>query len=247
MSDAAAADERHAPAWWRGTVTSAEQRAYDVTVLHVAPDPAGPPLEWLPGQSLAVETPARPRLWRWYSPANPPGGGTAELHVRRVDGGQVSPALAALKPRDRVRLWGPSGTMTLDTASGRDILMAAWSTGIAPLKAILGQLAAMPAPPRVHLFAGARRPEGLYDMAALEELAARCPWLTLTPVVTAGRDWPGETGRMHEVIARRGDWADRDAYLAGPGEMTAETTAYLTGAGMPPEHVHAEDFGWAGP
>lgn len=128
---------------------------------------------------------------------------------------------------------------------GRDILLAGWSTGIAPLKAILGQIAAMPFPPAVHLFAGARRPEGLYDMPALEAIATRCPWLTLTPVVLESRGWSGETGWMHEVLARRGDWTDRDAYLAGPGEMVTETVKYLTAAGTPPEQIRIENFGWS--
>ena len=246
MCDAAAEDEKHAPAWWQGTIQSGEQRAYDITVLHVAVDASGPPLEWLPGQSLAVETPARPRLWRYYSPANPPcGDGTLEFHVRWVDGGQVSPALAGLNPGDGLRIGPPAGVMTLDAASGRDVVMAAWSTGLAPLKAILGQIQAMPSPPGVHLFTGARRPEGLYDMPALEKLAARCPWLTLTPVVADGSGYPGETGRMADVIARRGDWAGSDAYLAGPGGMVQETAAALASGGIPQEQVRSEDFGWS--
>lgn len=247
MIEAAAADEEHAPAWWRATVLSAEQRACDVTVLRAAVDPGGAPLGWLPGQSVAVEIPARPRLWRYYSPAHPPDpGGVLEFHVRQVAGGQVSPALAGLQPGDPLKIGPPGGVMTLEPA-GRPVLMAAWSTGLAPLKALLAEVAAMPFPPAVHLFAGARRAEGLYDMPALEKIAARCPWLTLTPVVTeGGRDWPGETGLMHEVIARRGDWAGRDAYLAGPGAMVTETAAYLTSAGTPPEHIRVENFGWSG-
>lgn len=237
MTEAAAADEERAPAWWRATVLDAQQRACDVTMLRVAIDPGGPPLEWRPGQSLAVEIPARPRLWRYYSPANPAGDGTAEFHVRRVDGGQVSPALAGLGPGDVLRAGPPGGVMILEP-SGRPVLMAAWSAGLAPLKAILLQLAAMPAPPAVHLFAAARRAEGLYDMPALEEIAARCPRLTLTPVVT------GEAGRLCEEIARHGDWSARDAYLAGPGGVVAETAAYLTSAGTPPGHIRIEDFGW---
>ena len=243
MCEAAAQDEERAPAWWAATVLHAERRAHDVTVLRVAADPDGPPLGWAPGQSVAVETPARPRLWRYLSPANPPGDGTAEFHVRRVDGGQVSPALAGLEPGDALRVGPPAGVMTLEP-SGRAVVMAAWSTGLAPLKAILLQVAGMPFPPAVHLFAGARRPEGLYDMPALESIAARCPWLTLTPVVTEGRGFPGETGLMREVIARRGDWAGRDAYLAGPGEMVHDTAAYLTSAGTPAERIRIEDFGW---
>ena len=236
MCEAAAADEERAPAWWHATVLDVQQRACDVTVLRAAVDPDGPPLAWLPGQSVAIETPARPRLWRWYSPACLPGDGVLEFHVRRVDGGQVSPALASLQPGDELRVGPPGGVMTLDP-SGRPVLMAAWSAGLAPLKAILLQLAAMPAPPAVHLFTAARRADGLYDMPALEEIAAACPWVTVTPVVT------GETGRLCEEIARHGGWEARDAYLAGPGAMVAETAAYLTSTGTPAEHIRIEDFG----
>ena len=245
MREAAAQDEQHAPAWWRATVLAAEQRACDITVLRAALHPGDPPLAWLPGQSLAVETPARPRLWRYYSPASPPGDGTLELHVRWVDGGQVSPALAGLAEGDSLRIGPPSGTMTLDTGSGRPVLMAGWSTGLAPLKAILTQIRQTPGPPHVHLFAGARRPEGLYDMPALEKIAAACPWLTLTPFITGGQDYPGQAGTMADVIASRGEWAASDAYLAGPGDMVRETAGYLTAHGTPPEHVHVEDFGWS--
>jgi NAD(P)H-flavin reductase/hemoglobin-like flavoprotein len=245
MCDAAAEDEEHAPPWWPATVLSGEQRAYDISVLHVAIHPEAPLLEWVPGQSVAVETPARPRLWRYYSPANPPGDRALEFHVRWADGGQVSPALTALNPGDSLRVGPPAGTMTLDAGSGRDVLMAGWSTGLAPLKAILAQIQGQPGPPHVHLFAGARHPEGLYDMPALEKIAAECPWLTLTPFVADDPGFPGETGRMAEVIARRGDWAGRDAYLAGPGGMVTETAAHLTSAGTPREHIRIEDFGWS--
>ena len=174
-----------------GTVIAAEWQAHDIAVLTVAA-PEGPPLGWVPGQSVAVEIPARPRLWRYFSPANPPGSGTLEFHVRWVDGGQVSPALASLQPGDTLRIGPPTGAMTLDP-SGRPVLLAAWSTGLAPLKAILRQIAAMQFPPAVHLFAGARHPEGLYDMPALEDIAG-CPWVTVTPVVLEGRDWSGRPG-----------------------------------------------------
>ena len=133
--------------------------------------------------------------------------------------------------------------MTLEP-SGRPVLMAAWSTGLAPLKAILLQIAGMPFPPAVHLFAGARRPEGLYDMPALENLAARCPWLTLTPVAAESAGFPGEAGWLHEAVARRGTWAERDAYLAGPEDTMTETAKYLIDTGTSPGNIRIENFGW---
>ena len=107
-SDAAAENEEHAPACWRGTVLSAEQRAYDTTVLHVAVNPQDPPLEYLPGQSVALEIPQRPRLWRYYSPANAPAGdGLMEFHLRWIT--------AVRSPRpggpraDGLRIGSPAG------------------------------------------------------------------------------------------------------------------------------------------
>ena len=61
MITAAAEDEKVRPAWWRGTVVSYERRAFDVSVLLVRQEPR---LDYLPGQSVAIESPSRPRLWR---------------------------------------------------------------------------------------------------------------------------------------------------------------------------------------
>ena len=94
MLDAAEASSHVAPPWWEGAVVTHEQRGPDVAVLTVKPNYR---LDHLPGQSIAVETPLRPRLWRYYSPANlQRTDNVIELHVRLVDGGQVSPALVQL-------------------------------------------------------------------------------------------------------------------------------------------------------
>lgn len=92
MTAAAREDEQQHPAFWTGTVVGQEHRAFDVTVLTVQTDPA---LPYVPGQSVAVECPARPRLWRYYSMANAPRpDGIVEFHIRLIDGGAVSMALA---------------------------------------------------------------------------------------------------------------------------------------------------------
>ena len=80
------------------------------------------------GESLAVETPARPRLWRYFSLACLPGDGVLEFHVRGVDGGEASPALGVLGPGDALRIGPPAGTLTLDPP-GRDVLMVAGRPG----------------------------------------------------------------------------------------------------------------------
>jgi len=246
MIAAAGEDELRHPAYWTGTVVSKERKAFDITVLTVHPEPL---LEYLPGQSVAVQSPRRPRLWRYYSPANAPrADGTVDFHVRLIDGGAVSMALTVWTAvGDELRLGPPVGAMRFDMASGRDILMVAGSTGLAPLKAILEQVAYLRAPRRVHLFFGARTAERLYALTDLEKMAAGYPWLTVIPAVSGDQRFAGETGTLADVVARYGNWTGHDAYLAGPTEMVQDTAARLAGDGMPADQIHVEDFGWSEP
>jgi NAD(P)H-flavin reductase/hemoglobin-like flavoprotein len=247
MIAAAQEDELVAPPWWRGTVVACERRAFDVSVLFVRPEPR---LEYVAGQSVAIECPARPKLWRYYSMASAPRpDGLLEFHVRLIDGGAVSMALtsSAIEGTE-VRLGSPVGVLTLARpVSGRDLLLVAGSTGLAPLKAIVDQVAGLPQPPRVHLFFGARTADGLYDLDSLEKMAAQYPWLTVTPAVSADSRFAGETGSLPEVVARHGDWSGHEAYLAGPTEMVHGAVARLAAAGLPRDQVHIEDFGWSEP
>jgi len=247
MIAAAKRDESVNPACWQGTIIGTEHRSFDITVLQVKPEPT---MSYLPGQSVAIETPRRPRLWRYYSIANAPReDGTLEFHVRLIDGGAVSMALAAGQAvGDDLRLGPPVGALTLDTESGRDILLIAASTGLAPLKALLEQVATLSKPPSVHVFFGARTADGLYDLPSLEKMAAGHDWLTVTASVSSERRFKGgETGSLPDVVSRHGSWSQHDVYLAGPTEMVHETTARLTSAGTPRNQIHVEDFGWSEP
>jgi len=249
MTDAAAEDETRNPAWWDATVVGHERRTIEVAVLRVAPDV---PLHYLPGQSVAVECEARPRLWRFYSMANAPRhDGTIDFHVRVIDGGAVSPALALrVSVGSRLRLGAPVGTLRLNTeqlntGSPRNLLLAAGSTGLAPLKAIVEQVAGLPEPPQVHLVFGARTAAGLYDLADLEKMAAQWPWLTVTPAVSGEPGYRGETGTVADVVGRRVRLADHDAYLCGSAAMTTATMHRMQSLGLPRNQIYVEDYGWS--
>jgi NAD(P)H-flavin reductase/hemoglobin-like flavoprotein len=247
MIAAARADEELRPPWWRGMVVAQERRSYDVTVLHVQPEPV---LEYAAGQSVAIECPSRPRLWRYYSMASAPRqDGLLEFHIRLIDGGAVSMALTSQTTvGTELRLGPPVGVLTLpEPGTERDLLLIAGSTGLAPLKAIVDQLTTRPKPPSVHLFFGARKADGLYDLDSLQKLAAEHPWLTVIPAVSSDSRFTGETGSLPDVVARHGDWSGHDAYLAGPSELVQDTVDRLTAAGVPKDQIHIEDFGWSEP
>ena len=145
----------------------------------------------------------------------------------------------------RLRIGPPFGVLTYDLTSGRDVLLVAGSTGLAPLKAITEQIAALADPPQVHLFFGARTADGLYDIADLEKMAAGYPWLTVIPAASNDSRFGGEHGRLPDVVARSGNWLEHDAYVCGPTPMLEATVTQLTALGVPPSQIHVEDFGWS--
>jgi ferredoxin-NADP reductase len=59
---------------------------------------------------------------------------TLDFHVRMVDGGTLSMVLArGLAVGAQLTIGSPFGVLTYDPRSGRDVLLVAGSTGLAPL------------------------------------------------------------------------------------------------------------------
>lgn len=241
MLEAAEEDAQDRPAWWDGKIIAVDRRRFDIAVLRILPNR---PVPYRPGQSVAMEVPGRPRLWRYYSMANAPRpDNTIDFHVRLVDGGPVSTMLVrGVRVGDQVRMGPPVGTLTLDEGSGRNIVLAAGSTGLAPLKAILEQVARRADPPRVHLFFGARTRDSLYDLEDLGKLAAARPWLTVVPAVSHERVSDVEHGTLSDVVARHGPWTDHDAYVCGPPAMVTHTAERLARLGMSRDRIRLETF-----
>jgi NAD(P)H-flavin reductase len=245
MVQAAEESAEDQPAWWSGEVLGVDRRTMDVTVVQIHPEL---PLDYRPGQSVALEIPYRPRRWRYFSPANAPRpDGSFELHIGLVPGGQVSaPAVRFLKRGDEVRIGAPVGdSLKLPEDTGRDLVMIAGGTGLAPLRAMLEHLDRRTPPagvPRVHLFHGARMPWNLYEHKQLTNLTQR-PWFSYTPVVSDDTSYPGHRGQVGAVAAAHGPWADRTALVCGSPAMVRHTVAELTGAGMLPTDIHTESLG----
>jgi NAD(P)H-flavin reductase/hemoglobin-like flavoprotein len=243
MMDAADEAAIDSPPWWDAEVIGHDQRVVDIAVVRVRPNYR---LPYRPGQSLSVETPTRPRLWRWYTPANMPAeDGVIELHVRCVDGGPVSGALVQnTQPGDQLKLGPPVGErLTLDPDGTSDLVLIAGGTGLAPMKAIIEQVAAEGGNRQVHLFWGVRWSWELYDLDALSRLDADHDWLTFTPCVSQETGW-GDGVRDTPVAAAlgAGPWPDHEIYVCGSPAMARGSLDALDAAGVPRERVHVDDF-----
>jgi NAD(P)H-flavin reductase/hemoglobin-like flavoprotein len=241
MIAAAAEASKTSPPWWEAEIIGHESRTLGIAVIRARPNYAYP---FRAGQSASVSIGMRTRLWRFYSMANAPRqDNTIDLHVRVVDGGRASMALARGAQRgDILRLSAPVGNrLTLDPRTSGDLLLIAGGTGLAPLKALVEQVAYEGPQCRVHLVVGARRREELYDMEALAKLDATHPWLTVTPVVSHDVFYRGEQGYAVDVALRHG-WRGQEVFVCGSEAMVQATLARLVDAGVPPERIHFDEF-----
>jgi NAD(P)H-flavin reductase/hemoglobin-like flavoprotein len=241
MLAGAEADSQNPP-YWHAEVVAHERRASDIAVFTVAPMQ---PLEFRAGQYLSVEFPkAHPRLWRTYSPANAPRrDNTLEFHVRAVDAGLVSSALVRrLQVGDMVRLAAPMGSMNLDRRSTRDAVFVAGGTGLAPVKSLLEELTRYNRTRWVHIFFGARNREDLYDLAELNRLAARYPWLSVVTACSDDPTFPSEQGEISDVVARYGPWNEHDFFVSGSAKMVRATLKNLAELQIPSVRIKYDSF-----
>lgn len=240
MREAAEADQ--GPAYWTGQVVDHQRLSWDLALVRVKPNQAVP---YRPGQYVSVEVPQRPRLWRYLSPANAPRtDGVMEFHVRAVEGGWVSRAIVGhSQVGDTWRMGSPMGRMGVDRRSGRDVLMIAGGTGVAPMRAILEELTRWGGNPDVTLFLGGRTRDDLYDLDALTTMTATNPWLSVVPVIEEDPAGAGaEHGTLADVVTRYGAWAEHDVLVCGSPAMIRATVSRMLVAGTPLDRIRYDPF-----
>ncbi|MET9381906.1 globin domain-containing protein [Streptomyces sp. NPDC002928] len=231
MIDAAAVDELRAPAWWYAEVVSHDLRTPDVAVVTVRPDQ---PYPFLAGQYASLETPWWPRVWRHYSFASSPrSDGLLTFHVKAVPAGWVSNALVhRARPGDIIRLGPPAGSMTVDHTTASGLLCLGGGTGIAPIKALVEDVAEHGARRPVEVFYGARTGHDLYDIDTMLRLQQSHPWLSVRTVVDQQAHL-----QLPDAIRAYGPWNEYDAYLSGPPGMIRSGVDALRDIGIPSERI----------
>ena len=230
MIDAAAADELRAPAWWFAEIVSHDLRTRDVAVVTVRPDQ---PYPFVAGQYTSVETPWWPRIWRHYSFASAPrSDGLLSFHVKALPAGWVSGALVyRARPGDIIRLGPPTGSMTVDHTTDRGLLCLGGGTGIAPIKALVEDVAEHGAQRSVDVFYGARTDHDLYDLDTMLSLQQSHPWLSVRAIVDR------QPRRLPDAVREYGPWHEYDAYLSGPPGMIRSGVDTLRSIGIPSERI----------
>jgi CDP-4-dehydro-6-deoxyglucose reductase, E3 len=201
-------------------------------------------LEYLSGQYIDLSLPGGKK--RSYSIANHASAGSSahlELHIRRVDGGAMSDYFfGRAKAGDLLQLHGPKGSFFLRQPLPRALMLLATGTGLAPLQALLQQLACLPQaqrPERTMLFWGNRQACDFYT-----DPTALLPGLSYQRVISGPDDLPGAVrGRIPAYLESLGaDAGATEVYACGSPAMIRDARARLQALGLPEGNFHADAF-----
>lgn len=198
-------------------------------------------LAYLPGQYIDVI--GKDGLRRSYSIANAPrDDGKLTLQIRKVPNGEMSRYwFDEAKANDLLRLEGPLGTFCLRPSQVSQLVLLATGTGIAPIRAMLEQLATNPAANtyrQIHVYWGGRTEKDLYWTPDYPVLPLR-----FVPVLSRSPDSAGAKGYVQDVALADGiDLQDAIVYACGSESMIASAKSKFVTVGLNPKNFHSDAF-----
>ncbi|TXC72018.1 2Fe-2S iron-sulfur cluster binding domain-containing protein [Sphingomonas ginsenosidivorax] len=221
-------------------IVSIERLARDIARVVLKTPPASP-MRFLPGQYVDVIAEG---VRRSYSLANAPrGDGLLELLIKRYKGGTLSEYwFERAKANDLLRIEGPFGTFFLREEGPTNIVFLATGTGIAPVKALLEELAANPERAALHrltVFWGNREAESFcWDPVGLGLDVG-------VHHLLSGADayWNAARGYVHDAAIRQGiDPDDTVVYACGSNAMITSARETLLALGLPANRFFSDAF-----
>jgi CDP-4-dehydro-6-deoxyglucose reductase len=203
--------------------------------------PPATPLHFVAGQYIDVIADG---VRRSYSLANSPrSDNLLELIIKRYPGGHLSSFwFERAKPNDLIRLEGPFGTFFRRNSESKNILFLATGTGIAPVKALLEEMAVdreASSHQRIRVFWGNREAENFcWDPVSLGLN------IGFHHLLSGGDpNWAGRRGYVHEAAIDDGvDPTDTIVYACGSSVMIASARNALSALGLHPRRFVSDAF-----
>jgi propane monooxygenase reductase subunit len=152
-----------------------------------------------------------------------------------------------LDPGTPIAFTGPYGSFRL-ADSDRDILMVAGGSGMAPVLALLRELAEHASARKVRFFYGARTSADLFHRELIEALGSRLEDFEYIEVLSEpdGSAWTGATGWVHDAAAQtlaEGELSEPEVYTCGPPPMVDALVDVLTSThGVDEQDINYDKF-----
>jgi CDP-4-dehydro-6-deoxyglucose reductase len=196
-------------------------------------------IQFKAGQFVSFEVPSGgrvPVVTRPYSIASPPASSNhITLVFNLVTGGPGSTYLFGLREGDKTQFKGPAGSFYL-REDGRDLLLVATGTGIAPLRSMLLTELARDSGRQVQVIWGLRSQRDLYYQEEFSELSRlHHRFFALTTLSRPEPGWTGPVGRVTTLVEKDVTSVKNfSVYLCGNGGMITEVAAILNAKGLCP-------------
>ncbi len=232
--DAAMAPVRTVPC----RIRSIERLSGDVleVVLRIPPTVSW---DFRAGQHMEIQGPLGVR--RSYSMANANAEDDIRIHVREVAQGVFSRYwFSQAAPGDLLRFRGPLGTFFLRGREQSQLVFLATGTGIAPVIAMLEDLASREPGRAVVVYFGGRNRSDLYWSPA-----AWWPdgWQFKPVLSRPDAGWTGRVGYVQNAMLADGvDLSVSEIYATGSDAMVHSVRTLLADLGHSPQEFHADAF-----
>jgi len=188
---------------------------------------------FVPGDCMALYAPDG-ETSRPYSIASGTNENLFRFVIRRMPEGEVSSALASLKPGDTVPVSAPFGWFRPGASAGKSpFVFLATGTGIAPF---LSYFRSYPESPPALLLYGVRQLADAVDLEWLRALANLKLCVSRETVPDAHR------GRITDLLEDVPASGDFQYYLCGLDAMIDEASVWLENQGVEITQIHRECF-----
>jgi len=208
-------------------------------------------ISFKPGQYVQLKVPkykmTRESEYRAYSVASSSESSrNLELLITKVDDGAVTTYVHDhMKDGEELTINGPFGDFYLQ-ASGKDILLIATGSGLAPLLSILHQIEKEQIDRKTTLFFGARRVKDLLYYDELKAFEKRLHEFTFIPTLSRPTEedhWQGEKGRVTNLIEKHiPENAPMEVYICGSIVMVESCEELLKKKGISEENIFYDKF-----
>ena len=198
---------------------------------------------------------------RAYSMANyPEEKGIVKFNIRvaspppgrdDVPPGQMSSYVFALKPGDKITVYGPFGEFFAKDTDA-EMVFVGGGAGMAPMRShIMDQLLRIKTKRKISFWYGARSLREAFYVDEYDKLAAEhenFEWHLALSDALPEDNWEGPTGFIHNVLydnylKDHPAPEDCEFYMCGPPMMNASVIKMLEDLGVEPENILLNDFG----
>lgn len=232
-------------------VLSVDTLTHDMVSLKLRPL-NGAAFDFKPGQYTDIIIPDGSGEKRSFSMATTPSSSDhLEFIIKKYPDGRFSSLLDdGISPGDELHLNGPYGNCTIKDGRILPIVGIAGGAGMAPVLALLKQLAETESDRGVHFYYGARTVNDLFYLEEIREIGAKLKDFTFTVGLSdeTPDEWPHddvvlEAGFIHEVAERNEpELRSTEVYMCGPPPMVDAATEMLEGHMVPKDQIFYDKF-----